>query len=511
VSDSDITTFNWHPYVHVHEFSEQLYFYLLRLDRPLHSPVHDQIRHLLDLAEIEWACEYSIFGYWDAIIRVWLTDPSRHRFERILRSGQANIGEARYFTANEIRHLWLDRVSTPLSPADDLLAESPARHKLVGAIADYEQAITQLADNPTQPIPRDSPLVRAGIIFERPPPPPGAVKFYVSLHRTEGELSLNRELNIVLSALRQSGLAADASLYVGSGSFAEYLVRGVSPDYETVLATTAAFDVALADTSLRCMTHLIANTHARESDNVNDVRGLSPEEERNAIRLGLSDSGSDGSKLNELPKREREALGQLLDEASRMWQENPKLRESLVALFRACIANEHADVRASLSFFLESEYLAAQYLARVLSDVFTPAWPRVLSDRFHMLASDVFERSTDMATEHEMNAAEVSRPREWTLGSIAKLATAIADLNADFNRTLATELCVTWKPRLWELVRVRNFIAHGRTREVHDFSAFHLDGAESWGANLREIIRAAELHYMIERAFETRINIQQEG
>ncbi len=95
---------NWHPRVHV-RFGEKLYFYLLRLRQPLQEPVADHMQKILLRADIASGCEYSVFGQWDGLLRVWLPEASQHRLLFVLAQDR-DVAEVRHFEAEQVRYLW---------------------------------------------------------------------------------------------------------------------------------------------------------------------------------------------------------------------------------------------------------------------------------------------------------------------------------------------------------------------------------------------------------------------
>src|ERR1700733_4392460 len=81
-----VTAINWHPLVHTNTYRESLYFFLIRYREPHYTPVASQLRRILAAAGVTHACEYTIFGYWDGLIRVWLSQSSHNRLLSLLES-----------------------------------------------------------------------------------------------------------------------------------------------------------------------------------------------------------------------------------------------------------------------------------------------------------------------------------------------------------------------------------------------------------------------------------------
>ncbi len=474
---SATSPYNWHPAVH-RRFGEELRFYLIRLRDPKHMRVTEQVRNALALANVRFACEYSVFGSWDALVRVWLTSMSESRLLRAFKDGESNVADVRYFRPETVRLLW--------SGADaDLLATDPAANV---AIAERMADITAVAENFDDPEPaaRDR-LIAANLLLPRPSEPPGSIKFYVALTRTGEDVPRDVESRAVLSAVSDTGNATRSSLYSGSGTFADYVIRSVVDTYAQVLEYSATLDEELGHTSLRPMTLLIADQDARESDNINDLWQLSYSDEATLTLLAL---GSDGPELlGGLLEQQRTALNsfvQLAFELSPGAPSSSPLRAKLSDLIRASVRNDRVALTASLAFLLEFEWLLGTYVMRAWDEVWPQAWMDVLGDAF---------QANDKTAKY---GQEVRHPENWTLGSTVHMAIAAADLDPALNERLAVlngrfsrDLGDDWKGQLRALLELRNSFAHGRLRRVARIDDF----AGDWGPLLRQLMNAAALYY----------------
>lgn len=462
--------FNWHPAVHA-RFGEHLFFYLVRLRQAFHRPVAEQVRELLERAEIRFACEYTVFGHWDALIRVWLTSPSQHRFLKTLDRADSNVAEVRHFQAARIRHLWSGR-------DDDLLAP---RADVRDAIASFDREIRLTVGSPNDASATRQSLIAAGLILERPAPTEDAVKFYVALRRTEDHVPQDVEERGVLQAIKNAGLAPRSSLYMGFGNFADYLIRGVADTYKDVLDWTAKVDQELQDSYLRPMTLLIADPSARESDNVNDLQALSHDDEASLALLGLDEASV--ARVGDLAAPQRSALNDLVRTAYELSQDDPPLRAKLRSLLRASVLGDRDSLNASLAFLLDFEWFLGEYLKRAWSEVFGKQWIAVLAARFAE------------TPDNQRYADEVRKPDQWTLGSCVHMAMAVAEMDDNADSRLKHQLGDTWKGEVRTLLTLRNFIAHGKLRKFERLDDF----AGEWGVILRDIMGAATLHFRCER------------
>lgn len=463
--------YNWHPLVHA-RFGETLFFYLLRLREPSLRPVAEQLRAGLVRAGIRHACEYTVFGHWDALVRVWLTPASRHRLLHVLRpGGESNVADMREFQTSEIRLLWSgdDR---------DRMAPDPA---VQDSIAEHRRYILEVASQGAGPpdSDRQQGLVEAQLLLPRPAVPRTAVKFYVTLSRLGGDLSPAGEAERVASAVAAAQLSDRASVYVGFGGFADYLIRCVADTYADVLQYTASLDTGFRKLRVRPMTLLIANNDAIESDNINDLWALDTDDE-NTLRV-LELGGNGAAHLEALPRDQRDALNNLVNVAHELSAGDRRLRDKLRSLLRASLQNDRDALISAVAFLLEFEWLLGEYLKRAWADVFGPEWIKRLAEEF-----------TRYDSQHE--AEVLKKPDEWTLGSCVQMAITAADVNKEVSAQLTQHLGDRWKDQMRALVPVRNLIAHGRLRTIDRFDDF----TGEWGEKLLSLLNIATLHFRCE-------------
>jgi hypothetical protein len=467
--------YNWHPAVHT-RYGEKLYFFLIRLDKPARGPVADQIRRLLALADLRWACEYAVFGYWDALIRVWLNPTSQHRLVHyVLASSDSNIADVRYFEATEIRHLWR-------GTDENLLVHD---HALAAVVDDHDDAIRLANDALADPDPHlvdTLTSTQPPLLFARPATSEGAVKFYVSLQRTEGDISPDSEAKAVLEAVEESGLGPRSSVYTGIGTLAQYLVRCVADTYADVLHWTASLDNSLKGSGLRPMTLLIANTNARESDSINAFEGLSHEDEHVLELLNLP-AGS--PELLKLTPDQRTAFRGLISATTDIAGGDLALREQLRGLLKACLLDDRTTVGASIATLLEFEWLLGEYLK-------LRVWPEVYSNNWRVELGQLFDDTED-ASESGIKSKRykemLERPDSWTLGPIVHLAIDSAELDARIAARITHQLGQGWQGRLRKLLDVRNYLAHGGLRKVDSLYDFQSE----WGRRLLELMEVLAL------------------
>jgi hypothetical protein len=456
---------NWHPRVH-QKFGERLYFYLVRFRQPLIAPVADQVRSLLKRADIRYACEYAVFGHWDALIRAWLSEVSSHRVLFVLDQEQ-QVQQVRHFETEHLRYLWAG------TDDDLLLSSSDEFSPKIDALSDEIRAVAQSFEAPDPSA--QALLIREGLLLSPPERVEGQVKFYWSLKSTSNNAEPVKDTRTLLRAVRDADIGTRASLYSGFGNFADYLIRCVAPSYADVLRITSQLDTHLGDLDVDRSTFLLANVDARESDNLNDpdLTGLTVNDAR-VLASDILNLGSDATSIFAgLPGDEREALHALLAKAHSISLGDKHLRARLRTLLRACLKNDRDEVTASLAFLLDTEFFLGEYLKRAWASLYGSDWIGHLSSSFAQRA------------ETERYAAEIREPARWTLGPLIYMSRAAAELDPQADALLTADLGLQWKTQLSRLLETRNHIAHGQLWRIKRLDQF---SAGDWAKTLTYIL-----------------------
>jgi hypothetical protein len=481
--------YNWHPAVHEEHFDEALYFIIIRLHEPLHRPVADQIRELLKGAGIKYACAYPLFGYWDALVRVWLTPASYKRFVRVLResakrSNKHNIEDYRGFSASEIHYFWSETEGNLLVPGKEIMTAITSNNSDIDLVAEKpsssEPQILEVCER----------LVDEGLMFNRPPMPLGGVKFYTCLERSSVYISPQREVERILEAMRATPVGVDeipmidrSSLYCGDGSLAAYMVRSVADSFDDVLNLAESLDRHLKDTGLRPMTLLVANPDAvYESDSANNHRHFNPSDNRTVELLDLQHDV-----VAMMPAAERTELNGMVVQACELAKSEDILRELLLRILKATALNDQDEFRASIGFLLNFEPEFKKRLIREFSEAFGEQWLKVIRD---LCAGDPSYRDH---AQKEM-AKDL---RKWTLGTYRTTARALSSLNPKFRGWIVQQLGEDWDESIGDLLALRNDLSHGRVHEIHQLNAYRDEIAledqepEELASYLKRIMNAA--------------------
>lgn len=446
---------------------------MIRLKDSRHVPVASQIRDLLGSAGIEYACEYSLFGWHDALIRVWLTDAQYRRLLEVFPK------DVRGMRVERIYYLWRGQT--------DLLA--PERD-VVTAITGAQDDIDYVADNPDATdstqwanLYNHSPK----LVFYRPATD-GGVKFYTALQRTSGTITPDEQTNAIQAALNVTPIPGTdqvmsdgASLYCGDGKLGDYLVRCLVPAYDNLLPLVETFDENLSKAHVRPETLVVANPQPREYDYVNDPLHLSRHDEAVAELLAIKPRV-----LSDLDDHYVIELRKLVGTACKVAEEHPgpageTLRQVFLDLLRATVLNSHDEWYKAIMFLAEFEPLFGKRVEDILAlELGANVW-------FARIKEEC-ERSPNADRRRTGEVMTNTKKAEWSLGTYKFLALAAAELHPAINGQLEREFGDQWSQEVDSVHTLRNLHLHGHK---YDQQMDRYD--DQWTGELRQLIEAAVL------------------
>jgi len=467
---------NWHPQVHQH-FDEDLYFVLLRFARP--RDVAKAIDALMRDAGIQSYCGYTVFGWFDGLVRFWLTPQHWQRFLRVLSRHEGEIPENRHLKVATLRYLWSpnrdDPLMDPRGPGEEMIEAIERERKQVLEVAEQPGA------PPTAAV---AELEGKGLLLPKPREDWALFKVVTVLQLAGSAGDMGRVAAEISQALLSDPLFGGGSVYSGDGTLGSHLVRMTVRKYEDVLALTEKLDKCVANMPIRTMTLLIANPEPVESDNINNVRNITPAEHRTARLLNV-----DVDAIALLDPTSRAVLDQLTRE----------LAESLAGstewftaqgVLAACVTGDRRAIRQHLSFVLDFEFYFRSYVAIVLAECYSDGWEEAVVTEFPTIFRNLSEEDR-----HD--------PEKWPLGvAFRVLREAVAGHSLARARVLR-ELGEDWNSTVRDVLNLRNPFAHGRLLRSID----RLDDLSGeWGKQLTTLLRALPayraLYHCVEGSME---------
>jgi hypothetical protein len=472
--------FNWHPKVHAHE-DEVLWFFLVRFVDPTADAVDALLKKGLERAGLMHSCTYALYGYWDGLLRVWMTVGAKRKFLRMMKDkpNEFGVADIRDFEVASMYYLWNDRDADLL---DD--AQGPSLERLNAfqeKVREVRGAVERLSAD-------DRDRLRANhLLIERPTWPSGEIKLYIALDYTSTTtVRDDLEVSLVRQAIDRAGLMESCSLYGGAG-FTRYLIRCIATDYAAVLRQTQTFYGELHKLNeqglpLRPTTFVIIQA-SEESDNLNVFESLSSPDEVTAQRLALSADGRDSFKG--LSDAERARVHDLLVKIDELSLSDPRLTDALLQLLRGSVEDDYTAVIASLWFLIDLEWLFRQYAIR--------SWARRYGrdDWFGALRSEFGSRLKELPG---IDAIISISPAEWNFGQVHRLAVASAEVDAQYGSLVDGQLGSNWQGRFRGLIDLRNLAAHGtiRSLDLNDLTG-------TWGQKVEELVRSAGTYFLLDK------------
>jgi hypothetical protein len=476
----------WHPVVH-EAYNERCHFYLLSgEDVSRRDTFSYSLRNFLHHQEIYSHTIHAVYGPYDAVLRVWLTQESRLRLLRQLKQAQERaqlrIDDILEFASDQIEYAWNE-----LPDIDATLVKRDYEKAIRSVVAaDYsgdwsDEAIDQLAH-----------LREANLVIDVPAAP--GVKFYMFLSEEGRRRSQVPDLVIdsLLKEIRVRGIE-NPSLYFGVG-FCDYVLKGVVPKFDDLLPAVNALRRTGKGTGLSPWTLVVADysDEQQESDEllcgetIDSLRAVLPPSV-NDFLLFFDTNNDLRQEVTALSRVDQEALATLFSHA-RSVLETPDLTR-FAEILRSSLVRSRKELNQSLSFLTSIEGDLRFVLPRVLNQAIGEQWlPQI--------------RSLGLA---ELRAPGSAEENKWleegvplSQWSLMELLTALRLANRQWpsvRSRLSEVLPPGWEMKIRELVGLRNDFAHSRLVDVTTSRDF----ATSWGSRLNQVVDAIAVQSMLER------------
>ena len=483
----------------VHErYGEACFYYIIRALDPTNTmTVSSTISQLLIEQDISSGSVYSLFGFYDVLLRVWFTETVRRRFLYALttRSPQFVVDDIRDFRADQITYSFAER---PSPSVDEIRNLDPQIRRVNAA-----ELNDTWGEDPEDEKAFDD-LVENGCVHRVPAT--AGVKFYLVCDRTMPRVNPPEyEQQRILNSVLNSGLEC-ISLYSGKGTLADYLIKGVVSDFSQLYDRITPVRREARDLHLRSMTLPIAHiVDDRETDNVDELRVPAKLE----IDELVEELGHDYSlviraalrkAVDSLPEAQSRAISELHKDIAPEFRGTPFYSKYLATL-RGSLRNDVDELDGAVSFFNAIErdlrYLIPRILAEQLGGA-DASWHKVLEDAWNKSA-EAADELTAVAANEDFGADE-----DQPLRSIYKRLTMRGLL--DFLRLASTKYPQLtdffsrsfydgWEEDIRPLWETRNRVNHGRFLDRTQFTDFD----DSWGEDLRKLYRGGRLYNALQR------------
>lgn len=485
----------FHPAVHKF-YGEQLYYFAMRSAAGSRAADEAAIANALGQLRLDHYCLYPAFGYFDYLLRVWMTGVKAARLRRAFAASPGTFSDVRDLDVEEVRYLWSD---TP-ARTEDLLA--PQEGEMVAEILRHEQLVLRVAAAET-PLAEDvEALLQDGLLLCKPPTS-GSLKVYVALQRFPSmrEVGPREELETVLGYVDASvGSGRAPSLYTGRGRLSTYLLKFVCDDFQQLQAIMAGFDPALERIGLRPMTLLMADPNVTESDNLNSSR--LPQAEAEAMSEIIGEEYD--VELSSLDEAQARRLRQIVQRLSALRHDSPTTWEATLDLIRASLRKNEDEIGAVLGRLTLLEPRLRSYSLKIWGQ-YLPNWHAIVSGEFQRLEGTQRAKIFGVHDDTPESRRPLPAPDDWSLGAIAWINELLSKhlvTGPDGGRStpvgyrLASDLGSDWHARIRKATMLRNEAFHGRF--VKWAPAYDL--GDGWGDMVEGFITTAALHEAVFRA-----------
>lgn len=467
----------WDPLVHA-RYDEHCYYFIIRaLDPSPTRTLNSALRELLDREEIRSSSAYVVFGWYDALVRLWATEEVRRRFLRALNESGITVDGISEFRAEEIDYTFREAAEPP---AD---ADIGGLRDLIKQVvtADAEDEWTPEADAAFE-------VLRSARMIHRVPPVHG-VKFYLVLKRTD---ILERDDVGYLVETARAQQIQNISLYTGVGRFADALLKGVFENYDGLYAAINAVHQAARRIAMRPMTLLIANgDFVREVDTIDQARVRTRGDLERLVEELHQLADGVPTRIGQLTSSERAALARLFDEWEPLFTPT-FFRPTFLRILAASILGEVDDLRAALVFLTTIEQDLRHLLVSVLSEQLGRNWYHDVSELIGIGPSATAEIDLTSVDDTPTGKGIMG----WTLRQLFDAARLCSAQFPVVSTALSAHLFDNWEQDCRSITELRNAFSHGILFETESYSTF--DGR--WGAELQRLFHAALFHVRLRGA-----------
>lgn len=432
----------WNPIVHEEIFGEYCHYFLIRL-RKLEGRIGHNILEFFNSIGIRAVCIYSIYGYFDLLVRLWATPIKIRWLSNAVSKDNSLIKEIREFRVTNISYEgWQEKIDTQ-------------------AIVPFRPIIEKISDLDVLDgkVPIDDKvelLIKKGLIWRFTEVSAASFKFYIAIssvptHQDVPQLVKNvcKFLNIQRRDIKLCNIA----IYEGMG-FSNFLIKLVVENYHDIWRCIERFIESEDLLDLRPTTYLIATTVV-ESDSI-DCKWREPSKYLLQL-LSLLDSSYAALLLHpKTPVSLHSEFESLFNEF--LYLSNTDFRDHFLGLFQARLKESTSLLAEKLQFIFKIERLLSTFIQKICIDTFGK------SDWWRIYKNDLDECSVE-----KKKNGSTKNPDELTyqeaLIIIGKLRKNHSNLDANMDNIISKEDLT----KLDAIAHIRNDLAHGRVHTIPDY------------------------------------------
>lgn len=418
----------WHPSLH-ERYGEQLYFIVIKPESYSNWFKLTLEEKLRSCGVLGWSM-YEVYGYFDVMIRAWMTPEQRSFLYKELEK-DSNVLEKHDFIVYDIDYLW-SPIFQKKPELDDKKLNKYHSDKL-------DRFQSKEIDETLSTELQKCGLVLKDVIIDVAKSFNG-IKFFIMIDYSyrANQADVFKELKHFIKKTSQH--LNELSIYSGNG-FSKFIIKGLC-DFER-LYDIADFSLALISKfkilKMKSQTIIVATKRTFESDNIN-FNNLSFIEIQNIIKM----FDLDKTKISQLGKYEIRIIRDKYDEINQMGllYENSDLFKKL---FRSYVNKDADSIKRNLFFIIDFEKPFREFSLKIMGELYGTKWVKTDFSRIST-SVEIDTKKIDMLTLYD-----------WI--------SILGKANREKSGQLVEILGGNWNSILNKTATLRNHLAHARLED----------------------------------------------
>jgi hypothetical protein len=433
----------WHPRVH-ERYKEYCHIFLLSGQFGFGRRVVDDLNGLFERLQLTPSSISIVYGPYDVLLRIWLTDAARSRFREALRShndGQMEIENFLEFAADDIIYDWAqDREG----PAELQIAEFDNQIRLI--VESEKKSVWSGEANDAQDL-----LVSKGLLHSLHAR--RGLKYYMFLQNTKGSQPVDYILDALVEGAKRAEISPEGmTIYAGKG-FCSFIIKAIEDDYGKVLSRVESIQELARKLGLRVWSLVPADYGMRPDGETLDVLlNKFPERLDPFLRRVTNDRDAISRIILGLTPMQQEALGSTYARSIDILSLS-KERDRFNELLEAVITDQRKEINQTLSFITSIEGDARNVLPRI---------SRLIGEAGEKAMLNALAENTQPG-----DASSEGQRSQLGNASLSAILGAMRDLAKHdvIERYLNDFLAQNWQKHSRVIVELRNDYMHSRLTE----------------------------------------------